>query len=235
MNRFILPAMLVALLLAAVPAEATMLIDRSILVFRPGEPTRQDIVVINPDQEPLYVKVEILEVTNPGTAEEKRELVKDPEKISLLATPNKLMVEPGSRKVVRIVTLKPDAEQERVFRVNLSPVVGKLEADDDANVMAVKVVVGYQVLVLVSPAAPKDALEVKRDGTNVTFRNTGNTNILLFNGRQCPTPEAADTECVALSDHRLYPGNEWTQTLPFDQPFDYQLTILEKNQKRRFD
>lgn len=212
-----------------------MMIDRSIVTFKPGDPARQDVMVMNAGQEPIYVQVEVLEVQRPGTPEETRVPVKDPEKMALLVTPARLMVEPGGRRPLRVVNLKPGGNSERVYRVNLSPVVGKLEADTDANAMAVKVVVGYQLLVLTSPADPVEQLEVKRAGKLATFRNTGTTNVLLFGGLQCPTPAAAEADCRQLPDRRLYPGNEWQQELPFDQPFEYQLTALERNQKRRFE
>lgn len=225
----------VLLALAPLTATASMVIDRAIVAFKPGDTPRQDVLVMNAGKEPLYVQVEVLEVQNPGTEAEQRVLVKNPEEIGLLATPLRLMVEPGGKRPLRLVNLKPQASKERVYRVNLSPVVGKIAAEADANAMAVKVVVGYQLLVLVSPAEPQELLEVKRDGKVAVLRNAGNTNILLFSGQQCPSPEADEKSCRGLPDRRLYPGNEWRLELPFDQPFDYQLTILERNQKRRFD
>lgn len=228
-------ALAVLLGMAALPAQAGMLVDRAIVVFKPGDPPRQDVLVMNSGKEPLYVQVEVMEVQNPGTPQEKRVVVTDPEKISLLATPRRFVVEPDGRRSLRIVNQQPKADAERVYRINLTPAVGKLDADDDANAMAVKVVVGYQLLVLASPANPVEGLEVKRSGRSALFRNTGTTNILLFSGQQCPKAEAPEADCKTLPDHRLYPGNEWTLELPFDQPFDYQMTIQERNQKRHFD
>lgn len=230
-----------ALLLASLgipSAQAAMSIDNAIVVFKPDGQTRKDVTIFNSDKEPLYVKVEILEITNPGTKDEKRELVKDPEKLSLLVTPNKLMIEPGGRKVVRLVNLARNPPAERVYRVNLVPVVGKVKvhnADEGETAMALKIVVGYQLLVLVAPADAKEGLDVQRNGNVATLRNTGSTNIQFFGGTQCPTPDAPEGECKPLPDHRLYPGNEWTVELPFDQPFVYQTMVLEKYQKRTFD
>lgn len=221
--------------LLALPVQASMVVDRAIVAFKPGDPPRQDVIVMNTGKEPLYVQVEVLEVQNPGTPGEKRVVVTDPEKITLLATPRRFVVEPQGRRPLRIVNQQPKADAERVYRVNLTPAVGKLDADKDANAMAVKVVVGYQLLVLAAPAEAVEGLEVKRTGRSAVLRNTGNTNILLFAGQQCPADDAPEADCRNLPDYRLYPGNTWTQELPFDRPFDYQMTILEKNQKRHFD
>lgn len=240
MSSFLLRSLGLVLAAALVmpAAQAAMSIDNAIIAFKPGDPSRKDVTVFNPDKEPLYVKVEILEVRNPGTSEEKRELVKDPEKISLLATPSKLMIEPGGRRVVRIVNLAPNPATERVYRVNLLPVVGKLQVsnnESDESAMALKIVIGYQLLVLVAPAGAKEGLDVQRNGNVATLRNTGSTNIQLFSGTQCPSADAPETACKQLPDRRLYPGNEWVLELPFDQPFDYQMTVLEKHQKRSFE
>lgn len=237
LNTSIARSAALGLLLACAPltAAANMVIDRAIVAFKPGDTPRQDVMVMNAGKEPLFVQVEVLEVQNPGTDAETRVAVKNPEEVALLATPLRLMVEPGGKRPLRLVNLRPQSTQERVYRVNLSPVVGKIGAAADANAMAVKVVVGYQLLVLVSPAEPQEGLEVKRDGKVAVLRNAGNTNILLFSGQQCPAPDADEASCKGLPDRRLYPGNEWRLELPFDQPFDYQLTILERNQKRSFD
>lgn len=234
-TSFARSAALAALLALAAPVQAGMVIDRAIVVFKPGDPPRQDVMVMNAGKEPLYVQVEVMEVQNPGTPQEKRVVVTDPEKIALLATPRRFMVEPEGRRSLRLVNQQPKGAQERVYRINLTPAVGKLDGDSEANAMAVKVVVGYQLLVIASPAEPQENLEVKRNGKTAVLRNTGNTNILLFNGQQCPGPQAPEGECKALPDNRLYPGNEWKVELPFDQSFDYQMTVLEKNQKRHFD
>lgn len=223
------------LALAALPAQANMLIDRSVVVFKPGDPARQDVTVINAGKETLYVQVQILEVQQPGTPGEKRVPVTNPDEMTMLVTPNRLVVEPGGRRPLRLVNLRPDSKVERVYRVNVSPVVGKLDMENASNAMAVKVVVGYQLLVLASPKSPQDGLEVKRNGKAAVLRNTGNTNILLFSGQQCPAAGAPETDCKSLPDNRLYPGNELTIELPFDQPFEYQMTILERNQRRQFE
>lgn len=237
MTPSILRSMALAALLAllSLPAQANMLIDRSVVVFKPGDPARQDVTVINAGKETLYVQVQVLEVRNPGTPQESRVPVTNPDEMSMLVTPTRLVVEPGGRRPLRLVNLKPDAAAERVYRVNVSPVVGKLEMENSSNAMAVKVVVGYQLLVVTSPKSPQEGLEVKRNGKTAVLRNTGNTNILLFSGQQCPAADAAEASCKTLPDNRLYPGNEWTIDLPFDAPFEYQMTILERNQRRQFE
>lgn len=72
-----------------------MFVNRSIVIFEPGEAPRQDVKVSNSDLDDIYVQVEVLEVIDPGELEEQRIAVKDPSKLKLLATPNKLILPPS--------------------------------------------------------------------------------------------------------------------------------------------
>ena len=47
-------------------AFAAMQLSNAIVFFEPDKPPRQDITIYNPDKENLYVKVELIEVKNPG-------------------------------------------------------------------------------------------------------------------------------------------------------------------------
>ncbi|MFP5382561.1 MAG: molecular chaperone [Gammaproteobacteria bacterium] len=233
MLRNIARCLTVAIAIATLPVavQASMYIDRTIVSFLPGQASRQDVVVTNPAKEPLYVQVEVFEVQAPGTEAEQRVPLKDPASMSLLATPNKLIVPAGESKVVRLVSTRQADDTERVYRVNFRPIVGKIESE----ATAVKVLVGYQVLALVAPKKPAYALEAVREGTTLHLKNPGNTNILFFNGQQCPSDTSEEAECRSLPDLRLYPGNERGIELPLDRPVDYYLTVLEKNEKRHFD
>lgn len=224
-----------AALLIASAGQAAMYVDRAEVTFKAGEPARQDIVITNPDAEPLYVKVEVSEIFNAGTAAEERRISREAEDINLLATPNKLVIQPGQQKNVRLVNLAGHGESERVYRVNVTPVVGKVEVPAGASGMQVKVLVAYDLLAVVAPQKPQPALAALREGKSITFRNNGNTNMFLFNGVQCPTPEALPAECVTIHGKRLYPGNTWTVELPFDQPVDFSLSIVDTHEKRRFN
>lgn len=236
MNRSCRHGPAAALLLALVcaqPAWAAMYVDRSETLFRAGDAARQDIVITNPDPDPLYVKVEVTEVFHAGTPQEERRSATDAADIRLLATPNKLVIPPGEQRAVRLVNVAGHGGQERVFRVKFTPVVGQIEGESPG--MAVKVVVAYDILAVVAPAAPNPALAASRDGQALTFQNTGNTNVYLFNGQQCPSVDSPATECTALPGNRVYPGATWSVSLPGSGPVDFFVTILGNNERRRFE
>lgn len=225
-------APLLLMIFLSAPAGAAMSLSRAVVLFQPGEPQRQDIVVRNPDAEPIYVKVEAAEIINPGKPDQQRRVPREPEDIDLLVTPNRLVLQPGQEKVVRLVSLKPPGDRERIYRVNLTPIVGKVESETQ---MAIKVVVAYDALVVVEPLKPKPSLLARREGRRLTLSNNGNVYVLVSNGKQCPVEGAAEDQCLPLQGTRIYPGVEWSIDLPYDQPAFFDIESLQKHERRRFE
>lgn len=203
------------------PASADMYVDRSIVVFEPGQPARQDIKVSNSEPEEIYVQVDVLEVINAGTPDETREVVTDPSKLKLLATPNKLIVPANGQKLIRIVNLQVDNKEERIYRINVTPIVPPLEEDSSQ----LRIVVAYQILAIIQPNDAASTLNVQRNGTIVTFVNNGNTNVLLSDGKQCDPTNPAN--CSDLTSRRLYANNEWQLELPYDAPVTYSIRSFD--------
>lgn len=188
-------------------AQAAMVLDKMIVYFNANQ-SHEDVVVQNPDKEPLYLKTSIVEVFHPGTKEEKRVEITDPDKMNLLVSPQKVIIPPGGRKTIRMVSLSVPKDKEAVYRVNFTPVVGKVKATRTA----VKILIGYQALVFVRPEKPYFQVTSHRKGDTVTFTNTGDVNVLLRNGKYCPKGKE---RCVEIKDGaRLYAGESWTLTLP---------------------
>jgi len=208
-------------------ASANMVLSEAIVHFEPGKPLRKDIEVTNPGDENLYVEIEPKLVLNPGTKDETRQAFSDPREGGLLVTPNKLVIPPGGRKLVRVVSLKPAGAEERVYRVTFKPVVGELENEQ----IGVKILIGYEVLILMQPAKPDSTLATERNGSTISFTNQGNTNVLLREGKQCPNNASSDSEeCESLRGKRLYPGNQYSVELPYkSRPVEYQMSIGTKN------
>lgn len=221
--------LLPSILLSA--ASANMVLSEAIVHFEPGQPLRKDIEVENPGTENLYVEITPAVVLDPGTDNEKREIISDPRESGLLVTPNKIVVPPGGRKLVRLVSLDTLGESERVYRVTFKPVVGDLETEQ----IGIKVLIGYEVLILMQPASPEPNLIVERNNKTLSFSNKGNTNVLLREGKQCPENESTNSEnCESLRGKRLYPGNSWSVELPYDKAVEYQMSIGTKNSVKTF-
>ena len=217
----------VALSVAPRDAAAQMVLDKVALDFLPGQPPRDDVVVQNPTQEQLFVLVEPSRIMNPGQPNEERVQFRDPGELGLLVTPNRFIVQPGQRKVIRFAVIEPAIEQDRIYRVTVRPIVGQVESETTA----IKVVFGYDLLVIVRPPNPEPKIEWNRDGLKLSVKNVGSTNALLSQGKQC---NAAGEDCKDLPPKRLYPGAQWNHELERETPVEYYLSYAGKVVRQSF-
>jgi P pilus assembly chaperone PapD len=205
---------LLALMQPIGAARADIALSELIVELRSGTHNREDVEIWNKGPERAYVAVQPREIVDPGQAGQSAHEEPDPQKLGLLVAPARMILEPGQRKLVRIATLASDNGRERVYRVTVKPVAGPLAS----AASGLKVLVGYDVLVLVRPAVARPKVTGVRSGNRLTVRNEGNVSVELTQGRQC---ELAKAVCRDLPGKRLYAGAEWTVTLPGSGPADY--------------
>jgi P pilus assembly chaperone PapD len=208
----------VAALTLATMASAEMVLSQVIVDLVPGKPPRDDIEVWNNSKDRMYVAADPFEIRNPGTATEARVPANDPEQSGLLVAPQKLVLEPGERRLVRIAMVGPRPASDRIYRVSIRPVVGAVSAEQSA----LKVLVGYDTLVLIRPDQFTGDVVEERRGATLTLKNQGNSSQELFDGRQC---DLEGKDCRTLPAKRLYAGATWQQTLPFDTPVTYKAAL----------
>ena len=79
-----------------------------------------------------------------------------------------------------------------------------------------------------------EQLQVSRNGKQFSVTNTGNTNVLFSDGKQCLNTETPE-DCSTLASRRVYPGNTWTIELPHDHPVSFKLTSFEGIREQAFD
>lgn len=218
MYKALRPFLCVLLSLAVSPVFAGIYLDKIVVEFDPDGLPREDIVVFNDDtNENAYIDITIHEVINPGTENEERILVENPQDANLLVTPAKMVVAPGSKSQVRLVSLNQNSPVDQIFRVTFTPVLAPF-ADEGS---AVRIVVAYQALVIVPPQNPEASLTYQKEDGVLTFVNSGNSYIKLENGQICGQLLAS---CVDLMATRLYAGNSWSVELPFDGQVTYRTT-----------
>ncbi|NND69748.1 MAG: hypothetical protein HKN19_19315 [Halioglobus sp.] len=227
-----LPARILLVLFSALlslPATAagSMYLNRSIVTFSSEGSARDDVLVINAEEDNLYVSLEVFEVKYPGTVKEERVQTNDPQEAGLIVTPNKLIVPPLGRKLVRLVNLE-QGETERIYRVNVTPIVPPLENPQNSFV---RVIVAYQLLVIVQPDSPVEDLKVERVDGELRFFNAGNTNVLLGEGSQC---DEQGLHCVELPTKRIYAGNSFSLPLQYNTPVSYKLTSVDATRQETF-
>jgi P pilus assembly chaperone PapD len=219
-----------AAFLAALPlgaASAQIVLSNLIVELAPGKDSRQDIEVGNSAPDRAYVAVEPAEIVDAGTRSETRRSEPDPEKLGLLVAPSRMILEAGQRKLIRIAEIAPPDERERVYRVTVKPVVGKVTSEQSG----LKVLVGYDVLVLVRPAQPHPSISATRAGDSVTFRNDGNVSVELVEGRQC---DSTGKVCSELPGKRLYAGAQWSTQLKAGYHPEYRLKSPGQSVRKTF-
>lgn len=227
MNPFMRAATaVIGAVLATSSANAGIVLSELIVDLRPGAPPREDLEVWNDSPDRTFVAVEPREILNPSSPAQGSRTDPDPEKLGLLVSPARMILEPGQRKLIRIVALAVAPDRERVFRVTVKPVVGGVQSDSSG----LKVLLGYDVLVLVRPSAPSANVVGVRNGKSLRFENRGNVSVEMIDGRQC----LSATQCTALPGKRLYAGMSWTVPLPSDGPAEYSLRSPARTDRRTF-
>jgi P pilus assembly chaperone PapD len=207
MRRFTALSMsLIAIAAPLGPASAQIVLSNLIVELLPGKDSKQDVEVWNTSTDRTYVAVEPAEVVNPGTPAEARRQDPNPEKLGILVSPGRMILEPGQRKLVRMAEIASPGDRERVYRVTVKPAVGQISAEESG----LKILLGYDVLVLVRPAQPRPNITFTRSGNTGTFRNDGNVSVELVEGRQC---DSSGKNCSELQGKRLYSGASWSTAL----------------------
>ena len=215
-----------ALCAFSAPARAEVLLSQLIVELKEGA-IAGDIDVWNNSPERVYVAAEPREIVNPGTPAQADRKAPDPEKLGLLVAPARMILEPGQHRRLRIAAIGPAAVSERVYRVTVRPEVGGVASEKSG----LKILVGYDVLVLVRPSGARAAVVGKRTAGGITFTNQGNVSVELTDGRQC---DPAGKGCVALPGKRLYVGAEWTEPLKSAAPVQYRVISPGESDQKVF-
>ena len=195
--------------LQADPARAQIALERAIVDFSADDQRRSDIEVTNTGDETLFIEVTPRLVQDPGEPDEERVEVRNPRELGLLASPRRMVLEAGQRNLLRLSLLKRPVEKDRIFRVRVTPKFNDFETERTG----VRVVVAYNMLVIARPPDAVADLVATRNGRELKLANRGNSNALFLSGEQC-APGGGD--CQDLPTRRMYAGNEWTVTLPYD-------------------
>ncbi len=212
--------------LGAHPALAQISVSEMVVDILPDQPLH-DLIVGNVGDEIAYVQVEVIEILNPGTPEQTFVEGMNANEAGLLTTPNRLVLNPGDRALVRIAPITRPTGSDRVYWVRVRPVVGALESQESV----IHVLFGYDVLTIVRPEQVNVAYSVERKGNRIHAVNTGNTMVELAYGEQC---DAVGENCVSAPGKRLYAGLDWSAELPADGPVRYTLTVVNETFKQEY-
>lgn len=188
--------------------------------------------VTNKGTAKAYVLLSASKVINPDRSNAKLITNKNPKKLGLLVTPNKLILKPNQSRKVKVTSLVKNNDTDVVFRINGSEVAmpkkGKsLEKGQTGFVMDVGI--GFTTTVIARPAKMQPKLDSKIVDGKLLLTNVGNTSFSMTNIRQCPSKD----QCFPFSNKFFFPGIEKTITLnnaggDIDYEFVYPGTKEEK-------
>ena len=187
----------------------------------------QDIRVTNVGNEVAYVKITPKLITNPGTPEEKLLVINDPSKLGLLVSPRIMKIPPHKYKLIRLVFTQKADVIDRLYRVDVQPTVGDLLLPNKTNEIGIKILVGYGVVVIQRPSKLNVAVSMERQDKTLIVKNTGNTNVILSNGKQC---DLKGKNCQELPPKRIYAAQVWEQELPYTTSVTYHESYLDNSQ-----
>lgn len=196
-------ALLLGLALAS-PAAADISITPAVVVFE-ARSDDNSIVVTNDGKDLAFVTARVRSVDAPGEKDEKLRFDPNPAAVGLLATPNRMVLEPGERRAIRLMAMHPAGEADRVWRVHIAPSIGKLKEGQSG----VAFEIAYDALIIQRAANAKPAVRGTRSGKLLTLTNAGNSFAMITAMEQC----RAGT-CTKLPAKRLYAGRTWTADLP---------------------
>lgn len=217
---------------ASAHAQGNLSIDKLWVEFPPEGGGRADVLIRNDSKDRYFVTITTAEIENPGTDKENRLSRPDPEEAGLLVTPNRLILDPGVMRAIRLVSLNEAPAKDRIYRVLVSPEVAKDGApaaeEGDAS-LRIKMLAAYDVLVVVRPQDGKADLKAERFADKIVLTNKGNTNVLLAEAALCPV-EATQIDsagCQEQNSIRLYVDQ--SATFPISKPDE---KLILKTQSR---
>jgi len=191
-------------------AYADFAMSEMVIDFSESAARQHDIDIISQDTNTQYITTETFLVQNPSAPSETRASIANPQESGLVITPKKMVLPPGARKMMRFLLLQDVPEHEKIYRIVVKPVIQGVESDKQQK-MALKILIGYEALVIVRPKGSYIDLSAVRKGSSLTITNSGNTNANLQSGFQC---DEMGNACQELSVARIYAGQSWTTSLP---------------------
>lgn len=172
---------------------------------RPGE-----VFVTNEGNETLYVQITVEEVINPLSETPETLSSQSPEELGILVSPQRLVLQPGDEKRIRVVALE-NPNEDRFFKVTVTPVVGDIESN---AAIGVKLMIAYGVWVFARPENAEPAISARAEARTLLVENDGGTHGEVRDIEFCPssTPEA----CKTIDGYRLLAKN--TEEHAFAEP-----------------
>lgn len=202
---------------------ANIIIDNAIVYM--DNKKAETISVKNNGDNKEYVAVNIRKIVNPGKENEEclilnkgnyKKFTKmcnstdNIREIGLSISPLKMVLDPKTSRVLKVFNINESVDSEYIYRAEIVPIPSPFKIKGENNI-GVKIQIGYEALIIIPPENPKYSYTFNRDNEFLKVVNTGNSNLLFFNGKIC-----LDDTCKDIKPKRIYSGVTHNFELPIN-------------------
>lgn len=174
----------------------------------------------NSSEQMMYIQVDAFKymVDDEGKVTEYRN--RNPKKLGLLYTPNKIVIKPGKKKRLRVTAFNKNLGNQHEYYKLTYNILNKpheeLAKDDAAVSASVRIGILYETLIDVgrAPLNYSTKIKVKDDGESIKITNTGNALMSIGPFYQCKDLNQCKQQFLYSS---LIPGQSFKYKLKKDQ------------------
>lgn len=178
-------------------------VNEKFLYFEKSEKPIKNITITNfSESTPLYIKGNIKKIDNDN--------LEDPTLIDtkeIIITPKNAIINPKESATFRIVYLPTTSQKENQYQVLFTPF-----DKDFKNLYADDV---FVVTAIADPLIVKDDLTITRDKENITFKNSGNRSVFIYDAKSCDKQF-----CDKLLDIRIPQNTELKLNIEKNKKFE---------------
>jgi len=191
------------------PSHAQLNVDKSILELS-NKTNKTNVRLSNSGEDTLYINLNLVEIIDPARSDTESKALTNPATDGIIIHPRQIVLQPGQARTAKVMLSQAVESQDRVFRLNIKPLAGDALPNADAEQSAgVRIMLGYQLLVLARPDKLDIDVEMTRNDNNVVFNNKSNTSVLLRELSACN-----GDSCTEMTPNRLYPNEVLTVEMP---------------------
>lgn len=170
----------------------------------------RSVQVSNLGDKPLYLKIDLVRVENPGEKPERKTPIGDITVPEMMANPAKLTLGPGQKRDINLVVLKVPAK-ETIYRLYIVPVnsikvVGEESKDKIKAPITFGVAYGVLVDQLPSSGAQVHGWSHQCTPGGLQLTTTGNVHALFSNLQAVPAGSMPDEQKIFPGLPRVFPA-----------------------------
>jgi hypothetical protein len=163
----------------------------------------QRLFLKNQDIAPRHVRLVLNVLKKPGTPSQKIIQLKETQN-KLIIRPTELTLKPHETRAISITPNKKFSNHDQIILLDITTRKRSPPAPNNIKIQ-------YGIRITIRPENPNVSVRFYQENKTLTIKNIGNTNIVLYNGRQCHLVH----HCIKLPAKRLYANEKWAISLPY--------------------